>query len=74
MPHPLYHKIAGLKAKFANEADSSHTELLDVCEQVFALVEQNRADLTEAYEVQVKTDQRLHDLEKHQSTYHEPRG
>ena len=74
MPHHLYHKIAGLKAKLLQQKDANLSELLETIEMVFLLVEQNRNDLTEAYEAQVKVDQRLNELEKHASTYHEPRG
>ena len=74
MPHPLYTKIAGLKAKLLQQKDANLSELLETIEAVFLLVEQNRNDLTEAYEAQVKVDQRLNELEKHASTYHEPRG
>lgn len=74
MPHPLYHKIAGLKAKLAQQKDANLSEMLDAIEAVFLLVEQNRNDLTESFEAHIKIDQRLNELEKHASTYHEPRG
>ena len=74
MPHPLYTRLAGLKAKLAQQKDANLSEMLDVCEQLFELIEQNRNDLTESFEAHIKIDQRLNALEKHASTYHEPRG
>ena len=58
MPHPLYHKIAGLKAK-----------LVEVCEGLLSLIEQNRADLTSAYEAQIRMDQRLSEIDKRLPPY-----
>lgn len=74
MPHPLHQKLDGLKASVVNRADSAPRELADVCLQLLELIELNRADLTQAYEVQRRTDQRLLALEQTASTYREPRG
>ena len=69
MPHPLYTKIAGLKAKLAQQKDANLSEMLDAIEAVFLLVEQNRADLTSAYEAQIRVNQRLDELEKRLPPY-----
>ena len=69
MPHPLYHKIAGLKGKFAAKVDAGDDELLDVCEQLLGLIEQNRADLTSAYEAQIRMDQQMQAFEKRLPPY-----
>ena len=74
MPHPLYTRIEGLKAKLAQQKDANLSELLAVDEGLLSLIEQNRNDLTEAYEAQIRLEQRISELEKHASTYHEPRG
>ena len=74
MPHPLYTRIEGLKAKLAQQKDATLSELLLVNEGLLSLIEQNRNDLTSAYEAQVRMDQRLNALEKTAPTYHEPRG
>lgn len=73
MPHPIYTKIAVLKSKLLERASADGSELLEVCEGLLALIEQNRADLTNAFEAQVKADQRLHALEKTAPGY-EARG
>ena len=69
MPHPLYHKIAGLKAKLVEQKDANLSEMLDAIEAVFLLVEQNRADLTSAYEAQVRMDQQIQALERRLPPY-----
>ena len=69
MPHPLYNKIAGLKAKLMEKADSSDAELLEVCEGLLSLIEQNRNDLTSAYEAQIRMDQQMQALEKRLPPY-----
>ena len=69
MPHPLYTKLAGLKAKLAQQKDANLSEMLDAIEAVFLLVEQNRSDLTSAYEAQIRMDQQIQALEKKASTY-----
>ena len=73
MPHPLYTKIAGLKAKLVEKADSSDAELLEVCEGLLSLIEQNRADLTSAYEAQIRMDQRISEIDKRLPPYQGPR-
>ena len=74
MPLPIHHKITGLKQEFLGRASSDFSKLAEVCEGLLELIEQNRKDLTEAYEAQVQTNQRLHELEKVASTYKDPRG
>ena len=69
MPHPLYTRLAGLKAKLVERADSGPYELLEVCEALFNLIEQNRNDLTSAYEAQIRTNDRLSELEKRLPPY-----
>ena len=74
MPHPLYTKIAGLKAKLVERADSGPYELLEVCEGLLSLIEQNRNDLTSAYEAQIRMDQQIQAFEKRLPPYQGSRG
>lgn len=74
MPHPVHQKLAGFKTKVLTRADGAPFELAEICETLLELIEQNRNDLTEAFEAQVRVDQRLNALEKVASTYREPRG
>lgn len=74
MPIPLHQKLSSLKVSLLNRADPAPFALAEVCEELLALIEQNRGDLTEAFEAQIRVDQRLNQLEKVASTYHEPRG
>lgn len=69
MPHPLYSKLAGLKAKLAQQKDANLSEMLDAIEAVFLLVEQNRSDLTSAYEADGQLDKRINELEKRLPPY-----
>jgi len=65
MPHPLHQKLTGLLAEATHRADPVPRELADVCLQLLELIELNRADLTESFEVQGRTDQRLNAIEQH---------
>ncbi len=69
MPHPLYTRIEGLKAKLAQQKDANLSELLAVNEGLLSLIEQNRNDLTSAYEAQISLSQRLDELEKRLPPY-----
>lgn len=69
MPHPLYTRIEGLKAKLAQQKDATLSELLLVCEGLLSLIEQNRNDLTSAYEAQIRMDQQMQALEKRLPPY-----
>ena len=73
MPHPLYTRIEGLKAKLAQQKDANLSEMLDAIEAVFLLVEQNRSDLTSAYEAQIRMDQQIQAVEKRLPPYQGPR-
>lgn len=73
MPLTLHQQLANLKQELLSRADPAPSKLADICEALLALIEQNRADLTEAFEAQVKADQRLNALEKRVPGY-EARG
>ena len=64
MPESIHQRLNTLKAEFLNRTDDAPSKLLDVCKTLLDLIEQNRADLTSAYEAQIKVDQRLNALER----------
>ena len=71
MPLSIHERLTNLQSELLQSVDPGPLKLAKMIEEVLGLVEQNRADLTEAYEVQIKLDQRLNALEKTQSEYRE---
>lgn len=71
MPLSIHERLNNLQAELRETADPVPLKLAKMIGEVLELVEQNRADLTEAYLVDGKLDQRLCALEAKQSEYKE---
>jgi hypothetical protein len=63
MPESIHQRLNNLKVDLLNRADPAPSKLADICTELLGLIEQNRSDLTELYESQVRVDQRLNALE-----------
>ena len=71
LPLSIHERLNALQGELFERSDPGPYKLAKMIEEVLGLIEQNRNDLTEAYEVQIKHDRRLNALEAKQSEYKE---
>jgi hypothetical protein len=74
MPSPLATRLDELKTTQLANQDHMTVKLVQFMEELLELIEQNRNDLTEAYEAQIQMTQRLDELEKRLPQYQGPRA